>query len=246
MCTLILAHRFFPDAALVVAANRDELLARPASGPRLVEGTPRVLMPRDEVAGGSWLGLNEHGLFVGITNRVGRPPDPARRSRGHIVAESLQAPSARSLHAQLSSLDPALYNPFHLLYADGRDAFVTWADGQSLLQYEVNPGIHVITERSLGGDDHGRAIRALAAFEERIDGRTPSLDELGALLALHVEGDSVAGLCVHAESLGFGTRSSFVYVSGPKPIAGWREGAACGGQMESLGPLLTRLFAAPG
>ena len=82
MCTLALAVGVSPSLPLVVAANRDELLARPAVPPFLwprEPGAPRILSPRDEVAGGTWLGLNEHALFVGITNRAGAPPDPARR-----------------------------------------------------------------------------------------------------------------------------------------------------------------------
>ena len=35
MCTLIALHRCYPDASLVVAANRDEYLDRPAEGPAL-------------------------------------------------------------------------------------------------------------------------------------------------------------------------------------------------------------------
>ena len=50
MCTLLLAVDVWDGARLVVAANRDEVLDRPASGPQLWErGGRRFFAPRDEV-----------------------------------------------------------------------------------------------------------------------------------------------------------------------------------------------------
>ncbi len=70
MCTLIVLHRCIEATALVVAANRDEFFERPAEGPALRHTAHgKVLAPRDAQAGGTWLGLNEHGLFAAITNR---------------------------------------------------------------------------------------------------------------------------------------------------------------------------------
>ena len=77
MCTLVLLNR--PGEVLAVSGNRNELLARPSSGPRIDEHG--VLAPRDELAHGTWLGLNRHGLFVCVTNRREAMIDPARKSR---------------------------------------------------------------------------------------------------------------------------------------------------------------------
>ncbi len=96
MCTLVLLQR--PHQLLAVSGNRNELLSRPSSEPRVANG---VLAPHDEVAGGSWLGLNRHGLFVCVTNRRGAMIDPSRRSRGLLVIEALQAHSARGLRAAM-------------------------------------------------------------------------------------------------------------------------------------------------
>src|SRR5579863_1043129 len=146
MCTLVAAVGQFPGYPLVVAANRDERLDRAASPPRLWPGTTPFIAPRDEVAGGTWLGVNARGLFVGITNRFGVPVDPQRRSRGQIVVEALAAPSARELHSRMARFPAEEFNPFHLLYADAEDAFVTWFDGQARQQAELGRGVHVVTE----------------------------------------------------------------------------------------------------
>src|SRR5213075_1273065 len=142
MCTLVLLHR--PGELLAISGNRNELLTRPASGPRLENG---VLAPRDDLKHGTWLGLNQHGLFVCVTNRHGAMIDPARKSRGLLVLDALQgAWSAGGLHAALAELHGDRHNGFHLVYADLRSAHVTWGDGVSVSQLDLESGgVHVIT-----------------------------------------------------------------------------------------------------
>ena len=244
MCTLLLAHRVFPGVPLAVAANRDELLARASSPPQVVAGEPRTLMPRDLVAGGTWLGLSERGLFVGITNRAGQPPDRTRASRGALVVEALRAPDAATLHERLRGLDPQRYNPFHLLYSDGAKAFVTWCDGTKVKQQALDPGLHVVTERSLGGDDRGRTERLKRLFEERLAGRPPELAPFQELLTLHgPDGDPLGGSCVHAEVMGYGTRSGFVFLGGAAPRAWWMEGHPCEARVRDLRGMVEELYA---
>ena len=77
MCTVIL--KVEGDGRLWVAANRDEVLVRPATPPRRWPGE-HFVAPRDEVGGGTWLGLTATGLFVAVTNRFGAPKDERRAS----------------------------------------------------------------------------------------------------------------------------------------------------------------------
>ena len=59
MCTLIVLHRCVPGRPLVVAANRDEFLARPAEDMAVREREGgQVLSPLDLEAGGTWVGLS--------------------------------------------------------------------------------------------------------------------------------------------------------------------------------------------
>ena len=37
-------------------------------------GGPRILGGRDEVAGGTWLAVNEHGVVAGLTNQPAGQP----------------------------------------------------------------------------------------------------------------------------------------------------------------------------
>ena len=81
VCLLVLLFGVDPDAPLVVAANRDERLDRPAVAMTvLAEGGPRILGGRDNKAGGTWLAVNEYGVVAGLTNRPAPDgADPARR-----------------------------------------------------------------------------------------------------------------------------------------------------------------------
>lgn len=210
MCTLIVAFRQHPEVPVLVAANRDEVKSRPASGPRRWPGEGFVA-PRDEEAGGTWLGLTDRGLFVGVTNRFPAERHLHRRSRGALVVEALRATSASALHRELAAVDPRRYNAFHLLYADAAHAGVTWSDGETLQQASLEPGLHVVTERSLGGDDHARTSLILDAWPRLSthDG-LPTPEALFGLLASGRAADPLGGVCVDVPALDYGTRSSMV------------------------------------
>jgi hypothetical protein len=204
-----------PGGVLQVAANRDEFLARPALPPHLWPGVPARLAPKDETAGGTWLGLNAHRLFVAVTNRHGVARDTARASRGQLVAEALTADSVEALHRRLSTLSPQTYNPFHLLYADANGrAGLTVCDGTAVVQTRLLPGLHVLTERSQGaGDETARVARAHAALASA-GGQMPLL-AWADVLRVHAGGDVREGTCLHAEAFGYGTRSSFLLSLSP-------------------------------
>jgi uncharacterized protein with NRDE domain len=213
MCTLLAVVQCHPRYPLLVAANRDERLDRPATGPRTWNGGPLpFLAPRDEVAGGTWVGLNAAGLFVAVTNRFGTPRDDNRRSRGALVVEALGHPSASALHAWMGALDARAFNPFHLMYADAQHAFVSWTDGTSLSQQVLGPGLHVVTEQSFQEEPVARARALTAGFEALSDCTSPEC--LFSLLQRHDEADPFAGTCIHAPAFHYGTRSSTVVLLG--------------------------------
>ena len=118
MCTLILLDRVVPQIPVIVAANRDEYFARPAAPPTRFEasaGRPAFVAPHDLEAGGTWMGVNEHGVFVGLTNRPVDVKPTGLRSRGLLVVDVLAAASAeragaefeRAAERALRALQPA-------------------------------------------------------------------------------------------------------------------------------------------
>lgn len=125
MCTLVILRRTDSPWPLLVAANRDELRTRPWRPPgRHWPDRADVVAGLDELAGGSWLGLNDHGVVAGILNRVGTlGPAAGKRSRGELVLEALDHADATAAATALAELDPDAYRPFNLVVADARDAY---------------------------------------------------------------------------------------------------------------------------
>jgi uncharacterized protein with NRDE domain len=212
MCTLAIALRPSPGVALALTGNRNEFVRRPASPPRVWPDVPGVLMPRDDQAGGTWLGLTARGLFVCITNRRGASPDPARRSRGLLVVDMLRARDASHVRELISPIPPSRYNGFHLVFADAHEMSVAVCDGERLEIHALAPGEpHLITERSYGA---GEGVREAEVMREV----APLLLQPGVTAAtlrppMQRHGPTpLEGACVHADELGYGTRSSIQLV----------------------------------
>ena len=96
MCLIVVGWHAHRDYPLVVAANRDELLARPAVPAHWWTDFPDLLAGRDLEAGGTWMGVARSGRFAALTNyrdptlhRTGAP------SRGALVRDCLAPPAIR-------------------------------------------------------------------------------------------------------------------------------------------------------
>ncbi|MEF8773198.1 MAG: NRDE family protein [Halobacteriales archaeon] len=213
MCTLAFAWQTFEDAPLVAAANRDEAVDRPSVPPRLLQEDPQVVAPRDEEAGGTWIGHNEHGLIAAITNRwVDLAGD---RSRGLLVRDALARESAEDAARFVErAVEADDYAGFNLLVADA-DAvvYLEW-DGR-LGARNLPPGVHVVVNVGADGDffvpearpDAGaeqadNAVRLRAALRPEPGESADSWRDRAAAAI----GDHDYGVCVHGD--GFGTRSS--------------------------------------
>jgi len=167
-----------PDSPLVLAANRDERRDRP-SRPPFRWPDRAIWAGRDEVAGGTWLGVNEGGLLVAITNRRDGAADPSLPSRGRLCLDLLDQPSTAAAAAALTArLAARRHNPFNLLCADRRGGWVASWRGQPRT---LGPGAHVLTNR---GELDDRALPVVARaldLLDAIDTAAPLADLLPAL-----------------------------------------------------------------
>ncbi|GIW72848.1 MAG: hypothetical protein KatS3mg102_2390 [Planctomycetota bacterium] len=253
MCTLIVANRLFERVALLVAANRDERLGRPAGPPALRQpaapGGPAILAPRDLQAGGTWLGVNAAGVFAAVVNRAEVPHEPGRRSRGLLVLDALGQRSAHQGAAQAAAWEASAHNGFCLLVADATQAWLVAGDGREQVQVQrLEPGWHVVTERSRDAGAPQARQRLLAERLSPLAARGPdeAVRSLRALLAEHGAG-GLDGVCVHAPGLDYGTRSASVLRLGSgrtaAPPCWWHaEGPPCCTRWRDLSPLLVRLL----
>lgn len=133
MCTLVILRRPDHPWPTLIAANRDEMVTRPWRPPaRHWPDRPETIAGIDLEAGGSWLGMNDHGVVAGILNRPQTlGPDPMKRSRGEIVLEALDHADASAAAEALEALNPAAYRPFNLVIADNRDAWWLRSNGDA-------------------------------------------------------------------------------------------------------------------
>lgn len=216
------------DAPLIVAANRDERLDRPAVPITVLrESGPRILGGRDELAGGTWLAVNEHGVVAGLTNQpsfTGR--DPSKRSRGELpLAFASRASAEAAVTALSATLDPASYNPCWMLVGDTEALFFVGIAGSDKPEVEqLGPGLHVlenaplwpqsakatfvtqlVTKALLAGDDVV-AADAVAALESVLGDHQPAISEPRTDPSGQVRPPQLSAACVHAE--GYGTRSA--------------------------------------
>src|SRR5258707_4800508 len=156
MCTLAILRRPGDEWPVVIGANRDEMIDRPALPPaRHWPDRPEVIAGLDQLAGGSWLGVNDWGVAAAILNRHGTlGPAPGQRSRGELVLEALDHADAVAAAEALSHLDPAAYRTFNLIVADERDAFwLRHAGGARIELHPLKDGLSMIAAGDL--DDLG-------------------------------------------------------------------------------------------
>jgi uncharacterized protein with NRDE domain len=148
MCLVLVAWRMHPEFACLVAANRDELYARPTARAAWWSDHPTILAGRDLEAGGTWLGLTRTGRFAALTNyrdREQRRVDGP--SRGTLVTSVLEsgASVAEGL-AFLRRVGPD-YNAFNLIFSDGERLGIYESERGS--GRELGPGLYGLSNHLL-------------------------------------------------------------------------------------------------
>ena len=125
------------------------LSSQPTQYPKIQPGNPRIVCGTDRQAGGTWLGVNQFGLLVTVTNRarVRAPLEP--RSRGLLCRDLLDVRTAREA-AELArkELSTGRYAGANYLRADGKFAAVVYG-GHRVEVIELEPGLHTLGSRNL-------------------------------------------------------------------------------------------------
>ena len=177
-------NRHYP---LIVAANREESRTRPSQAPFQWAGNPTVWAGRDQLAGGTWLGVNATGLVVAVTNRPG-DSGVTRRSRGLLCLDTLRCDSPGSARSFfVDELSRRRFNPFNLLCVSPAKGWVgTW---QGEIR-DLAPGVHLVSNYGDVDDDRLPIVREARDRIESLDLASPDLD---ALLA------SLGRVCAHTD-----------------------------------------------
>ncbi len=153
MCMMAILYRVAKDTPVLVAANREERFDRPTQHPKIQSGTPRVVCGIDRKSGGTWLGVNQHGMFAAVTNRRKTVVPAEPRSRGLLCRELLGMPTAKEA-AQVAAeeLATGAYAGANYICGDADYAAVVYG-GNRIEVVELSPGLHLITNGNLN-DPH--------------------------------------------------------------------------------------------
>jgi hypothetical protein len=202
MCTLSWlprpdGHRFWH--------GRDERTTRlPGEPPSVVRrGSRRALAPRDGDAGGTWVGVNDAGLTLGLANLY--PPEgvgeggpvPGLMTRGRIIDDLLPAGTADEARELLCAMDPRVYAPFTLAVLEpGRAAELHRWDGSRLETRTVTAAGLLLT--SSGAGRQVEEIRA-REYARMAPGEPPREQDIEALHRSHLERLGADSFCMHRE-----------------------------------------------
>ncbi|HEX5656501.1 MAG TPA: NRDE family protein [Polyangiales bacterium] len=224
MCTIVAIRGVRSDLPLVLATNRDEFFERPSTGAIRLLDAPVTVGGRDLIAGGTWMGVTQDGLFVGVTNHRGAAR--TRRSRGELVLDALRLGDAARIADHVARIDGSAYNEFNLMWGDAGSLYVGYgrADRREVEIVEVPEGVHVLPNAHLDSPDFVKVRRAnellapvlhaprdafVAGVQAMLGDR--QLPSLGAIEEPGVDPEllrQLGALCVRTPS--YGTRSSTV------------------------------------
>jgi uncharacterized protein with NRDE domain len=207
---LALYFRMVERYPVIVAANRDEHYDRPSAPPSPWSTRPRIFAGKDLLAGGTWLGVNEHGLLVGILNR--RPdnaPEPLRptRSRGLLCLDLLGFKSTAAAYAFINRHEE-FYQPFTVVFLDSDNAWVAYNIGRKIETLRLDKGLHVYSSAAEFDAHSEKVDRAHVQFGRVLEELPPDVQEtsawlqsLSAVLGDHTlangSNDPKEAICVH-------------------------------------------------
>src|SRR5580704_5842111 len=119
MCLVVVAWRVDPRYPLIIAANRDELHARPAAPLARWAAPKGIIAGRDLEAGGTWLGLDTRGRTAVVTNfRERLRPRRNIPSRGTLIPAFLGGDLSPAAYLAALETDAPGFSGFNLLLAD--------------------------------------------------------------------------------------------------------------------------------
>lgn len=232
MCTIAILIEVVDGAPLVLAANRDELYARPTRPPEVLSAAePRIAGGVDVQSGGTWLAVRADGRFAAVTNqRALAQVPPGLRSRGLVVRE-LAAASDPDEYA--AALDPTAYASMNLAWNGARGVSLGYARREhGTLEIErLGRGIHVLCNDRLGAPGFPRCERLTAAIGDALEhvvGWPALAAQLASLLGDHTRSEladtppshlppevarELTATCIHTKL--YGTRSSSIVALAP-------------------------------
>jgi hypothetical protein len=246
MCMMALLYKAARNAPVLVAANREERFDRPTQAPKIQPGTPRVVCGIDRKAGGTWLGVNQYGLFAAVTNRPKSLMPAEPRSRGLLCRELLGLRTAKEAakHAA-AELATGVYGGGNYVCADAEYAAVVYG-GNRIEIVELWPGLHLLTNGNLNAphDQRHEFVRRMLSLHT-LDSAVTFLAVANQAFSRKPDASGRRGVIVTGAE--FGTVSSTL-LSLPekfqKSVYHYAPGPPCDHSYDDLSALLRQVLSA--
>jgi hypothetical protein len=243
---LAILYRVAKNTPILLAANREEDITRPTQFPKIQSGSPRVVCGSDKVAGGTWLGVNQFGLVVSVTNRARVRPPLEPRSRGLLCRELLNSRSARDAAAAAAKeLMTGRYAGANYLCADGKYAAVVYG-GPRVEVVDLQPGLYTLSNGNLNdpNDDRHDFVRRMLTLHT-LDSSVTFLAVASRAFSRKADSEGRRGVVLTGG--GFGTVSSTL-ISLPRKIQQsimqYSDGPPSDRPYEDLSALLRQVLSA--
>jgi uncharacterized protein with NRDE domain len=239
MCTVVLLVRPNHAWPVVLVANRDESVDRAWDPPNTWwPEYPGVIAGRDRTAGGTWMGLNAHGIGAAVLNRPGSlGPAAGKRSRGELPLLALAEVTAAAAIDAVVSLDAGQWRGFNLVIGDRTGAtFIRGAGYGRPSAQRLSPGVSMITAHDPNDMESPRVAAHLARFR---DAAAPEPDRWDAWRAILADRSGPAGAQMNVVPRGgFGTVCSSLLAIPAAGEAVWLFAAGAPDQapFERVGP----------
>ena len=240
MSLLAVQYRLVPESPILVAANREEYFDRSSLTPSIQSGKPRVLCGIDQKSGGTWLGVNQNGMFVGVCNRATGMPLFGQRSRGLLALDLLRCSTAsKALDRAHTEFAKTRYEGCNIIIADASNGYAIHADERQEV-VELKDGLNIIGARNLNDPDDQRVQMARRLLTlQTLDSPVKFLAVASKVFARAPVGPGRPSMVVRKSD--YGTVSSSLIALGVKPrdaIYQFSNGAPDQSKYEDFSPML--------
>jgi len=159
------------DAPLLIALNREENPDRSALPPKIQSGRPRAVCGVDQQSGGTWAGVNQHGLFVAVVNCPKKTVPAEPRSRGLLCRELLGCQNAEeALDMAQRELQTGCYAGANYVCVDRMSGGVVHGGSDDIDIEKFKPGLHIVSENRVNDlNDYRQEFARRLLTLQRID-----------------------------------------------------------------------------
>lgn len=160
MSLLAILYHLVPDSPILVAANREEKYDRICPTPSIQSGKPRILASIDPTTSGTYLGVNQHGMFCGVIPRRKKADPISPKSRSALCRDMLRAGSARqAVDLAMEELHSGQYQGVNYVVADGESGWVIHS-GNDTNVVELKEGLSIIGDNDVDDPTDERVAMA--------------------------------------------------------------------------------------